>query len=317
MLVLLVPNERKDRYDTVKKLALNAGVATQFVREKTIKKNMLAVATKVTLQMACKMGGEPWTVEGLPPKIKDQQVMYVGIDVYHDTAKKNLSVYALVASINREASLWYSTHEVLAETEEIPGKYVKEMLHRALGAYQSKNGTMPGNIYIYRDGVGDGDLLAVKNMEIKIIREGLNAIEKEYELDFKIKMTFGVVKKRIDHKFMEIDRKDERQNPPAGTVCDTILTKTIWYDFFLVSQLTRQGTVTPIHINILYDDIGIPAIKVQKLTFTLTHLYYNWPGTVRVPAPVQYAHKYAQLIGDSVHAGVDIHESMTQKLFFL
>ena len=51
MVVLLVPNERKDRYDKVKKLALNAGIATQFVKEKTIKKNMGAVATKVALRI--------------------------------------------------------------------------------------------------------------------------------------------------------------------------------------------------------------------------------------------------------------------------
>jgi aubergine-like protein len=95
------------------------------------------------------------------------------------------------------------------------------------------------------------------------------------------------------------------------------LAKKIWYDFFLVSQQTRQGTVTPIHINIIHDTIGLAAEKVQEITFKLTHLYYNWPGTVRVPAPVQYAHKYASLIGDSVHAGVEVAQEMRDKLFYL
>ena len=35
----------------------------------------------------------------------------------------------------------------------------------------------------------------------------------------------------------------------------------------------------------------LTATDVQKLSYKLTHLYFNWPGTVRVPAPVQYAHK--------------------------
>ena len=29
----------------------------------------------------------------------------------------------------------------------------------------------------------------------------------------------------------------------------------------------------------------------KRLAYKLTHLYFNWPGTVRVPAPCQYAHK--------------------------
>jgi aubergine-like protein len=86
---------------------------------------------------------------------------------------------------------------------------------------------------------------------------------------------------------------------------------------FLVAQHTRQGSAVPIHINVLYDTVGLPAEKLQLVTFKLCHLCYNWPGTVRVPAPVQYAHKYAQLIGDSVHAGVEIDANMKNKLFYL
>lgn len=37
------------------------------------------------------------------------------------------------------------------------------------------------------------------------------------------------------------------------------------------------------------------------LTYKMCHLYYNWPGTIRVPAPCQYAHKIAFLVGQSIH----------------
>ena len=47
----------------------------------------------------------------------------------------------------------------------------------------------------------------------------------------------------------------------------------------------------------------------------LAHLYYNWPGTVRVPAPCQYAHKLAFLIGQSVHKDPKI--GLADKLYFL
>ena len=59
------------------------------------------------------------------------------------------------------------------------------------------------------------------------------------------------------------------------------------YDFFLVSQHVRQGTVTPTHYVVVHDGGNWDCDKVQMLTYKMTHLYYNWPGTVRVPAPCQ------------------------------
>ena len=48
---------------------------------------------------------------------------------------------------------------------------------------------------------------------------------------------------------------------------------------------------------------------------TWIYLYYNWPGTVRVPAPCQYAHKLAYLVGLAVKRTVD--EKLCNKLFFM
>ena len=64
------------------------------------------------------------------------------------------------------------------------------------------------------------------------------------------------------------------------------------YNFFLVSQSVNQGTVNPTSYNVVKDTSGL----LQALTYNLTHLYYNWPGTLRVPAPSQYAHKLAFLV---------------------
>jgi len=59
------------------------------------------------------------------------------------------------------------------------------------------------------------------------------------------------------------------------------------YDFFLVSQHVRQGTVTPTHYIVVSDSSGFKPDHIQRLAYKLTHMYYNWPGTIRVPAPCQ------------------------------
>ncbi|KAI8512039.1 Piwi-like protein 1 [Branchiostoma belcheri] len=53
----------------------------------------------------------------------------------------------------------------------------------------------------------------------------------------------------------------------------------------------------------------------SKSYYKLCHLYYNWPGTIRVPAPCQYAHKLAFLVGQSIHTTP--FENLAQTLFFL
>ena len=54
------------------------------------------MATKVVVQMVCKLGGEPWAVE-IPMK----NTMVIGYDTYHDSAQKGRSAGALVASLNK------------------------------------------------------------------------------------------------------------------------------------------------------------------------------------------------------------------------
>lgn len=104
-------------------------------------------------------------------------------------------------------------------------------------------------------------------------------------------------------------------NPKAGTVLDRGVTRKNYDDFYLVAQHVTQGTVTPCHYVIVSNQVGLDADKIQRLTYRMTHLYYNWAGTVRVPAHCQYAHKIAYLVGQNVKAIPK--ESISDKLFFL
>ncbi|XP_075411835.1 piwi-like protein 2 isoform X2 [Tenrec ecaudatus] len=53
----------------------------------------------------------------------------------------------------------------------------------------------------------------------------------------------------------------------------------------------------------------------EWLTFKLCHVYWNWPGTIRVPAPCKYAHKLAFLSGQILHHEPAIQ--LCENLFFL
>ncbi|KAH8018447.1 hypothetical protein HPB51_006347 [Rhipicephalus microplus] len=82
-----------------------------------------------------------------------------------------------------------------------------------------------------------------------------------------------------------------------------------------IPQSGRLGTVSSTPNNILYDMTGLKLDHMQRLAYKLTHLYFNWPGTIRVPAPCQYAHMQAFLASQSLH---DEHiETLNDTLFYL
>ena len=168
----------------------------------------------------------------------------------------------------------------------------------------------PQRIFFYRDGVGEGQLEEVRQTEIKAIKK---LFEQMGEPD--IKLTFIIVSKRIHTRFFT--KSNPARNPNSGTVVDDVATLPERYDFYLVSQSVGVGTVNPTSYNVIHDESGWPPDKIQILTYKLTHLYYNWPGTVRVPAPCRYAHKLADLVGGSLKD--EVHPELIQQnvLYYL
>jgi len=62
---------------------------------------------------------------------------------------------------------------------------------------------------------------------------------------------------------------------------------------------------------------------LQNVTHRLCFMYFNWPGAIRVPSPVMYSHKLAELVGTSLlmkskeSAPAMPHKALADKLFYL
>ncbi|KAG8146354.1 hypothetical protein E2320_012707 [Naja naja] len=276
MVVCVLSSNRKDKYDAIKKyLCTDCPTPSQCVLARTLSKpqTVMAIATKIALQMNCKMGGELWSVE-------------------------------IPAIFN-----WYSRCVLQDRGQEIVDG-LKVCLQAALRTWYSYNEHMPTRIIVYRDGVGDGQLKTLVSYEIPQFLECLKTVGSDY----RPKLTVIVVKKRVSSRFFaEIEGK--LQNPPPGTVIDLEVTRPEWYDFFIVSQSVKSGTVAPTHYNVIYDSSALKPDYMQRLTYKLCHMYYNWPGVIRVPAPCQYAHKLAFLVGQSIHREPNL--TLSEKLYYL
>eukprot|EP00095_Tigriopus_kingsejongensis_P002312 maker-scaffold347_size200506-snap-gene-0.20 protein:Tk02312 transcript:maker-scaffold347_size200506-snap-gene-0.20-mRNA-1 annotation:"giwi protein" len=295
MILVFIPNQ-EEMYSGVKKiLCVNNAIPSQVVTInllKRLEKGMMSVATKVSLQMATKLGCEPWRV-----KIPVSGTMVIGYDSYHDTTNKANTVGAVVSTINKELSRFTSFIALHKNGEELHS-HMKLAITKALRKYHEENGTYPNRIVIYRDGVGDGN---IDYHEISMIKSVFAQMQIEPRL------AYLVVSKRVNSRFFS--KSPRIGNPNSGTVIDDVVTLPERYDFFLISQSVRQGTVNPTNYNVIEDTSGFRPDHLQQLTYKLTHMYYNWAGTVRVPSVCQYAHKLAKLVGEALHttpnAGLD------------
>ncbi|XP_069825609.1 piwi-like protein 1 [Dendropsophus ebraccatus] len=307
MVVCILSSNNKMKYDAIKKyLCLDNPIPSQCVIARTLSKpqTVLSVCTKIALQMNCKLGGELWSVD-----IPLDKMMIIGIDIYHDTLQGKRSIAGFVASMNKGMTRWFSRCVVQDQKQEIVDG-LKVCMQAALHAWYKSNGTLPNRIIIYRDGVGDGQLKTMVNYEVPQFMDCIKSAGKDYSP----KLTVVVVKKRINARFFAV-LGGRLQNPPPGTIVDTEVTRPEWYDFFIISQSVRQGTVSPTHYNVVYDNGGLKPDHMQRLTYKLCHQYYNWPGVIRVPAPCQYAHKLAFLVGQSIHR--EPHTSLSSLLYYL
>lgn len=289
--IAILTSQHKEKYDAIKKLAtVERGIVTQVVTAKLMNDSKRAngAALKIAMQVVAKVGGEPWYVN-LPL----QGAMFCGYDTYHDTANRGRSFGAFVASVNNTYSKWFSRADSHDIKEELTAQIATNM-RAALKRYHDINKAYPTRIFLYRDGVGDGDLNHVFTVELEKVLKEIKQTSKD------IKLTMIIVNKRIGARFY-MRTNQGFGNLPPGSCVDTGVTRKERFDFYLVSQHTGQGTVTPTYYNIIHDESGFGPSIHQAMAYKLTMLYYNWTGTVRVPAPCQYAHKLALLCGEHLH----------------
>ncbi|KAM6221050.1 piwi-like protein 2 [Rhynchocyon petersi] len=306
MVVCIIMGTRDDLYGAIKKLCcVQSPVPSQVINVRTIGQptRLRSVAQKILLQINCKLGGELWGVD-IPLK----QLMVIGMDVYHDPSRGMRSVVGFVASINLTLTKWYSRVVFQMPHQEIVDS-LKLCLVGSLKKFYEVNHCLPEKIVVYRDGVSDGQLKTVANYEIPQLQKCFEAFE-----NYQPKMVVFVVQKKISTN-LYLAATEHFVTPSPGTVVDHTITSCEWVDFYLLAHHVRQGCGIPTHYICVLNTANLSPDHMQRLTFKLCHMYWNWPGTIRVPAPCKYAHKLAFLSGQILHHEPAIQ--LCENLFFL
>ncbi|XP_053475989.1 piwi-like protein 1 [Ictalurus furcatus] len=147
--VVILSTNRKDKYDCVKKyLCVDCPTPSQCVVARTLSRpqTLMTIATKISLQMNCRMEGEPWSVE---------------------TPLKHLMMLVSTATTTVPQERDPSVHWWPASTRACPA---------VLKAYFKYNECLSSRIVVYRDGVGDGVLLSVVDYEVPQFTQSIKAM---------------------------------------------------------------------------------------------------------------------------------------------
>ncbi|XP_068891661.1 piwi-like protein 2 isoform X2 [Aphelocoma coerulescens] len=307
LLLCIIPNGRDDVYGAIKKLCcVQTPVPSQVINAQSLTGHpgkIRSVVQKVLLQINCKLGGQLWGVD-IPLK----QLMVVGMDIHHSRSQGMRSVIGFVASMNHILTKWYSKVVFQMPHQEIADS-LRLCLSQALKRFYELNHSLPMKIVVYRDGVSDPQLDTVLKYEVPQLQKSFHTFQ-----NYQPSLVVVVVQKQLSTNFYCL-AGEELVSPPLGTVIDHSVTSSSCQDFFLLAHRSRQGCSVPTRYICMWNTANLSSEHLQRLTFKLCHLYWNWPGTVRVPAPCKYAHKLAFLVGQVLHHEPSTH--LSEQLFFL
>lgn len=223
MIMCVVPNNAADRYAAIKrKTCVERAIPTQVIVAKTLqpkKGGLMSIATKVMIQLNCKLGGAPWMI-----KFPLKGVMAIGFDVSHDSRDRSKSYGAFVASMDlKEDVQFFSGVCPHSDGAEVSNN-ITNFTNQALREFKEKHGALPEQIFFYRDGVGDGQIELVHKQEVGQLTKHLNAVYAKHAEGREVKLAFIIVNKRLNTRIFLRQGAAGVTNPVSGTVVDDVIT---------------------------------------------------------------------------------------------
>jgi aubergine-like protein len=162
-------------------------------------------------------------------------------------------------------------------------------------------------VIVLRDGCSSGEIRSIRESEVNNSLEALKLVESKL-----VSLTYIVIDKKTTQKFFG-SYNGNASNPQAGTLISSDLVSEN-YDFYLMSQFSTRGTTVPTYYKVIYNDSKMEEGKLQELLYNQCYNYVNWTGSIKIPAPVQYAKKLCSFASQYVNENI---ESLESQLYFI
>lgn len=249
--------------------------------------------------MSCKSGAVPWIVENQAPYFKNKNFAYCSIA---SSKGKGGFTISFAGSTNNRCSKIYTNYVLrVPKKERIQVNVLRNWYVSWIKDYFVNNDNcLPEILLIYRESMGDSLIRVVLEYELEILNSAIETIRaKTRNNSYKPEIVYMVVNKKINSRFFA-DERGYLVNPQPGSVVIDEMSVDDRFDFHLVAQKVNQGTCTPSQYVVGYDSSNIPQEDLIQFTYEQCYNYYNWQGSVKVPATLQCANKLSKLAGESM-----------------
>jgi hypothetical protein len=95
----------------------------------------------------------------------DRPAMVCGLDVYHATHLGRKSVLGFCSSFNNSATRYWSK-SIIQDTGVEVSVNLQSLMERAIKKFEQVTKHKPERIFFYRDGVGEDQMMTVKEIEV-------------------------------------------------------------------------------------------------------------------------------------------------------
>ena len=235
------------------------------------------------------------------PGVKKKLTMVLGADVGHGAPGGNArSIVSLVGSIDPFFSRYTccSRFNTTKYQGTVPGMgraevivLLKEMALKLLRQFYINNRELPNAVVMVRDGVSEGEISAVLQIEVQSIIDALKEAGSHVKVEnYKPEVSYIVCVKSSNVRLMGHGNDGDRNgNITAGTIVDSGVTSVDKDDFILSSHIAIQGTSAAKRYCVLYNDSSMVTSDIQNFIFGLCHTYSRCPRSVSIPAPTYYS----------------------------
>ena len=293
MVMVFLDNNLEHYYNQLKEYLTNTiKVDSQFcqTRRLTDPKRAGSIMFNIVEQINIKMGGINFYID-TNNLIKDKVYLIIGLE--SKKVGKDSIDYVLTFAYNQRLSRTHTIPRTCKNNAEEISKTLNELLDEAIKGLQKLGHAPhpPEYIIIYRQGGNHLQNVKTSQLEIPIFLGNINQKKEKFESfrKYNTKLIYICCNLKGDLKFFE-ESKNGYSNPPSGLCIDERIVESGKYEFYLQPQFVNQGTATPCHYEVLYQDIdeknpenNMSIEELENLSFQLSFYYWTWSGAVRVP----------------------------------